>query len=341
MNKYAKDLEDDEMRTKIVKASVFVHQSVERKSVQFYDELRRHNYVTPTSYLELLTTFSKLLKLKKEELGTTQGRLQIGLDKLMTTAEEVERMQEDLRDLQPVLQKTQKETEEMEAVIAKDKEEADKTKIVVTKQEEDANIQAAEAKEIADDAERDLAQALPALDEALQSLNQLSRNDIVEVKSMRNPPEGVKLVMEATCIMFSVAPKMVADPNKVGKKMKDYWEPSTKLLTDTSKFLDSLMSFDKDNISDNVISQIEPFISDENFTPANVSRVSKACTSICMWARAMNTYNQVSKQVAPKRARLEQAQQTLNTTLQVTTSAMSNSRYVLPFDEEITDHAAT
>lgn len=32
-------------------------------------------------------------------------------------------------------------------------------------------------------------------------------------------PQGVKLVMEATCIMFDEKPKMVDDPNKIGKKV--------------------------------------------------------------------------------------------------------------------------
>ena len=104
--------------------------------------------------------------------------------------------------------------------------------------------QAAEAKEIAADAQRDLDQALPALDEAVASLKNLSKTDIVEVKSMRNPPEGVKLVMAATCIMFSLPPKMVADPNKVGKKIPDYLEQSAKLLSDPSKVMDMLVTYD-------------------------------------------------------------------------------------------------
>lgn len=33
--------------------------------------------------------------------------------------------------------------------------------------------------------------------------------------------QGVKLVMEATCIMFDEKPKMVDDPNKLGKKVRE------------------------------------------------------------------------------------------------------------------------
>jgi hypothetical protein len=58
---------------------------------------------------------------------------------------------------------------------------------------------------------------------------------------------------------------------QVGKKMADYWEPSTKMLNDPTKFLDSLLTFDKDNIPESVIQKIEPYIGMENFTPEQVS----------------------------------------------------------------------
>lgn len=93
----------------VVKCSVYIHQSVERKSIQFFNELRRHNYVTPTSYLELLSTFLNLLEEKRKEIATTRSRLEIGLEKLLSTAKEVEIMQTELQDLQPVLAATAQE----------------------------------------------------------------------------------------------------------------------------------------------------------------------------------------------------------------------------------------
>jgi dynein heavy chain len=129
---------------------------------------------------------------------------------LNTTAKEVEVMERELVDLQPVLKKTAIEVEEMMVVIKADTEEADKTKTIVSAQEKEANEKAAEAKAIADDAQADLDKALPALDAALASLKNLTRNDVVEVKALKNPPAGVKLVMEACCIMFGSKPKMVS-----------------------------------------------------------------------------------------------------------------------------------
>ena len=70
----------------VVAASVFIHQSVERTSAAFLAELRRAAYVTPTSYLELLNTFTSLLGERREALERTRSRLAVGLEKLLSTA---------------------------------------------------------------------------------------------------------------------------------------------------------------------------------------------------------------------------------------------------------------
>lgn len=60
-----------------------------------------------------------------------------------------------------------------------------------------ANEAAAAAQAIKDDCESDLSEAIPALEAALEALDTLKPSDITLVKSMKNPPSGVKLVMEA------------------------------------------------------------------------------------------------------------------------------------------------
>jgi len=60
----------------------FIHKSVEKESLNFLETMRRHNYVTPTSYLELLSLFRSILKEKTEMLKTATARLKSGVDKL-------------------------------------------------------------------------------------------------------------------------------------------------------------------------------------------------------------------------------------------------------------------
>ena len=91
---------------------VDIHQSVAQKSFQFKQELSRYNYVTPTSYLELLSMFAKLIKLKQTEISSQRKRTKMGLDKLLSTAQEVSKLQAELEEMQPQLEQAQIETEQ-------------------------------------------------------------------------------------------------------------------------------------------------------------------------------------------------------------------------------------
>ena len=50
-------------------------------------------------------------------------------------------------------------------------------------------------------------------------------------------------------------------------------------------------------------------MNDPDFTPEHVKNVSVAASSLCLWVRAMYTYDQVAKGIAPKKANLLEAQQ--------------------------------
>lgn len=55
--------------------------------------------------------------------------------------------------------------------------------------------------------------------DAIDALNTLKPTDITLVKSMKNPPEMVKTVMAAVCVMKGVSPDKIPDPNKPGQKV--------------------------------------------------------------------------------------------------------------------------
>ncbi|GLE01654.1 hypothetical protein PINS_up010488 [Pythium insidiosum] len=307
-----------------------IHQSVEAASTQFFDKLRRYNYVTPTSYLELLYTFKSVLLLKRDEVQGKRSRLQNGVDKIIATKEQVAGMQEQLVALKPQLERTQIDVENMMKQITLDKRDADETKAVVEKEEQVANKKAAETKAIADDAQRDLDEALPALDAAVQCLNKLKKSDIDEVKALKNPPHGVRLTMEAACIIFGIKPTMKNDPDKAGQKVKDYWESAQKtILSNAKKLMEDMLKFDKDNIHEKIIQELDRYIEMEEFQPASVRKASVACEAICMWVRAMHTYNNVAKMVEPKKMALAQAQAELDVTMGVLADAKGRLQAVV------------
>lgn len=59
-----------------------IHQSVEKKSIEFEEQLNRRNYVTPTSFLELLNMYQLILKQKRISVGESKQRLVKGLEVL-------------------------------------------------------------------------------------------------------------------------------------------------------------------------------------------------------------------------------------------------------------------
>ena len=221
------DLKLGDQLDSLVEVFRFVHQSVESASKKFYAKLRRYNYVTPTSYLALLSTYKTILKEQRISVGEKRARLMNGLEKLVTTKEQVSEMQLQLVALGPQLEKTSAEVEAMMISITKDKLVAAETKVEVEAVANSANEKAAECTAIATSAQADLDKALPALDEAVKCLDDLKKSDLDEIKALGKPPFRVKLTMEACAIMFNIKPNKVKDPdNAMGKKINDYFLPA-------------------------------------------------------------------------------------------------------------------
>ena len=60
----------------------YFHESVRQTSIRYLAEMKRHNYVTPTSYLALILTFKSLLTGKRDEILNLKTRYEMGLGKL-------------------------------------------------------------------------------------------------------------------------------------------------------------------------------------------------------------------------------------------------------------------
>ncbi|XP_071813132.1 dynein axonemal heavy chain 3-like isoform X2 [Apostichopus japonicus] len=311
-NKFLEDMElEDEVRRECVSMCKHFHESVRKMSEEFLATLRRHNYVTPTSYLELILTFKKLLTLKRTEILTMKNRYVVGLEKLEFAASQVAVMQKELTDLQPELIKTSGETEKLLTKIEQDTVEVEAKKEIVAADEAVANKAAEAAKAIKDECEGELAEAIPALEMALAALNTLKPSDISMVKSMKNPPGGVKLVMESICIMRGVKPERKPDPSGSGKMIEDYWGSSQKLLGDM-KFLEVLKAYDKDNIPSAIMKKIrDKYVPNPDFKPEVIRSISTACEGLCKWVLAMDVYDRVAKVVAPKKIKLAEAEEEL------------------------------
>lgn len=70
------------------------------------------------------------------------------------------------------------------------------------------------------------------------------------IKSFQNPPRGVKLALEACCIMLGLKGKVVKDGNQ---KTVDFWEVSKKAITNYKKLIEQLENYPKEDVSPAII----------------------------------------------------------------------------------------
>lgn len=286
------------LKQSIAEACVIMHGSTETFSEQYFAQTKSRVYVTPPLFLSFIRLFKRILAKSVGKLKVRESILQSGLTKLTSTREQVSEMQKTLTNLQPVLADSVAKTEALLVNLSAETEEVNKVRTVVQAEEQEVAKVAAEAEEIKDDAQRDLDTAMPAFNAAINSLKSLNKNDISELKSFKSPPELVRYVMEAVCILIETP--------------KQDWDTAQKVLSKTD-FLQSLMTFDKDNIKQKTLRSLRKYTQNPDFDPAKVEKVSKAAKSLCMWCRAIDIYAKVFAEIEPKRERLAQAEQVLKT----------------------------
>jgi dynein heavy chain len=290
-----KDLGIDDYKEKLCAMCVKIHSSVTDISDSFYAQLRRRNYTTPTSYLELLKLYVTMLDQQRTINTDKVNKYRGGLHKLTDTNEKVEDLRKELIKLQPVLKKSAEETAQLLVELENDQADANEKESICTADAEECEKTTRRVQLIKDDCQQDLDEALPAYEAAIAALDTLKKEHITELKSFQHPPKGVQMVMEAVCLLFNV---------------EMTW-PGAKKLLGKVKFLEMCMTYDKDRIPAKIIKKLQRYIKDPEFQPHMLESVSVAAVSLCMWARAMNTYARVAKQVEPKRKALAEAEEVL------------------------------
>merc|ERR1719454_1249989 len=310
---------EDKVRESVVKVMVDCQLVVTELTDKYRSEAKRHFYVTPSSYLELINSFTSMLKQQRKIVSQAKWRYDVGLEKIADAASQVAALQKELEDLQPILEKQAKETSEIMARVETERSAAEEKQIVVEEAAKGANAQAEEASIIKADCEKDLEAAMPALDAAVEALSKLSKADLTEVKMMKTPSAGVLMVATGMCHMFQIKPVKVAAPDGKGK-VDDFWEPCKKELLGDSQLLNKMIDYDKDNMGDAIISKVTPLYEDPAFDPDAIKKASLAAMGICKWIRAMVIYDKVAKEVGPKKLKLAGAEKSAEDALNMVDS---------------------
>jgi len=273
--------------------------------------------LTPDRFNMVVPTFESIYSKKSKALHEERSQYLQGIKRLENANKTIDGLQVQLEKLGPELVDKEKEVEEGMKLLERETKEVEVIERAVGLEAAAMQSQKDEAETIKRECELHLNEAMPLYESAIQALRTLKVNDFVLMKSFNQPPQPIRVALEAACIMLGIKPKMVDQVvNKSGVKAKvpDYWVKSKKLLNDYKKFLSSMEHYDKDNIPHDRIVAIGKYLNDPDFEPAKIRKASEAAEGICKWVIALCKYNIVAKQIAPKREALKMAQEKLANT---------------------------
>lgn len=116
-------------RDAVINASVYVHQTLHHASKRLARRGGRSTAITPRHYLDFINQFVKLYHEKRSDLEEQQLHLNVGLNKIAETVEQVEEMQKSLAVKSQELQTKNEAANSKLRQMVKDQNEAEQKKI--------------------------------------------------------------------------------------------------------------------------------------------------------------------------------------------------------------------
>ncbi|VVC95211.1 unnamed protein product, partial [Leptidea sinapis] len=286
------------LRDSVSRFMAYVHTSVNTISKAYLANERRYNYTTPKSYLEQISLYSKLVNLKADELRAKISRLENGLEKLRSTASQVDALKVKLAIQEIELQQKNEAADKLIEMVGVETAKVQSEKALADEEEEKVAVIAEEVSKKQKDCEEDLIKAEPALVAAQEALNTLNKANLTELKSFGSPPGAVTNVTAAVMVLLAPGGKIPKDRS---------WKSAKMVMAKVDVFLEALIHYDKENIHPDVIKAIQPYLKDSEFEPEFVRSKSAAAAGLCAWVINIIKFFEVFCDVEPKRKALAAA----------------------------------
>lgn len=275
-------------RDTIINSMVYVHHSLHRFNHRLQKQQGRVTFLTPRHFLDFVAQYVRLFTEKREDLEEQQRHLNVGLEKLRDTVHQVRDLRSSLAQKKIQLEKKDAEANEKLQRMIADQREAEQRKTAsleiqasLDKQEEEV----AKRKEVVN---ADLAKAEPAVLDAQEAVGNIKRQHLTEVRSMGNPPQGVRLALNSVCTLL-------------GHKIDD-WK-SIQAIVRKDDFIASIVGYDNERqMTKSLRTKMQnEFLSSPDFTYEKVNRASKACGPLVQWVEAQVNFSAILDRIGPLR----------------------------------------
>ncbi|XP_038118676.1 dynein heavy chain, cytoplasmic isoform X2 [Culex quinquefasciatus] len=289
-------------RDAVINGCVYVHQTLHKANGRLAKRGGRTMAITPRHYLDFIHHFVKLYSEKRSDLEEQQLHLNVGLNKIAETVEQVEEMQKSLAVKSQELHSKNEAANAKLKQMFKDQQEAEKKKVQSQEIQQQLAEQTIKIEEKRKDVMADLAQVEPAVIDAQAAVKSIKKQHLVEVRSMANPPAVVKLALESICLLL-------------GENASD-WK-SIRAVIMRENFINSIVSnFSTEDITDDVREKMKSrYLSNPDYNFEKVNRASMACGPMVKWAIAQVEYADMLKRVEPLRDELDSLERRADTNI--------------------------
>jgi len=271
----------------ISKHMAYVHISIGEANRDFLDQERRHNYTTPTSFLELISFYKLLLGDKRDKISQQITRLVTGLQTMKSTTDQVADLQKMLEVKMVDVEIEKKKTDELIEIVGRESLDAEKESDAAALQADETNALAAAANKTKAEANTELEAAVPAMEAAKEAVNCLDVKMLGELKGLGSPPPDCVQVTKACLLLFK-------------KEKKNHsWGNAQKMMSQPKKFKEDLAAFDGREIDEWILTELTPILAQDFFTFENMSKKSLAAANLCNWIINTIRFNKIYKNVRP------------------------------------------
>uniref|UniRef100_A0A3B4BEF3 Dynein, axonemal, heavy chain 5 n=1 Tax=Periophthalmus magnuspinnatus TaxID=409849 RepID=A0A3B4BEF3_9GOBI len=275
---------------------------VAEKCSEYFERFRRQVFVTPRSFLSFINSYKLIYTEKILHVGTLVQRMHTGLSKLLEAEQSVSELSEQLVLKEQELASASQRADTVLQEVTEKAHAAEKVKQQVQKVKDRAQMIVDEIEADKSIAESKLEAAKPALEAAEAALQTIKPGDIATVRKLQKPPHLIMRIMDAVLLLFQrkIDP-VTPDPERPCPRPS--WAEAMKLMQNAG-FLNSLLNFSKDSITEEMVELVAPYLQMEDYNMDSAKRTCGNVAGLCSWTQAMVDFYAINKEVLPLKSNL-------------------------------------
>lgn len=243
-------------------------------------------HISPSHFLNFLKTFSSIFINEESSLQELSSHVSKGLTHLREAFLRVKRLGATMLEKEEELKAEDLKARKLLDKMITDQNESERKQDMSVKMQELFAEQEQEIMERREVVVKELGEVQKLIEEAQKGVLDIKKQHLNELRSMHNPPETIKLVLESICIML-------------GYKVEN-WR-SVQHVIRQDDFIASIITFKGDKqLTPEILSFMEDhYLSKSNFNYESANRASKACGPLFTWVEAQLKFSAIVVKFAP------------------------------------------